>query len=413
MQKVDVVIIGAGPAGTVAASYLHNNGHRVLVLEKEKFPRFQIGESLLPCCMEHLDEVGLLDAIIPLNFQKKTGAAFMNGEERCEFFFSEQYTKGWTWTWQVKRAEFDMALAEGTMKKGVPILFEHTVLEVKCSPKDQIVTYQNKEGESYSTECKFIIDASGYGRVLPRLFNLNKPSSFTARGAIFTHVVDSLRNETESNNIFVHAFDNNASWLWAIPFSDGTTSIGIVGNDDTIHSYSCNEGQEFKSFIKTFPDLKERFQDAKLLFEPRSILGYSIGIEKMWGDGFVLCGNSTEFLDPIFSSGVTFATSSGLLAAKLTRQQLNGIQVDWQNDYEAVVKNGIEVFRSYVAAWYSGEFQTILFTHEIDPEIKKKICSVLAGYVWDQTNPFVKKHKTILPTLAKVIKIREQSAGDQ
>ena len=94
MKTVDVVVIGAGPAGTVAASYLVKQGYKVTILEKEKFPRFQIGESLLPCCMEHLGESGLLEAVEPLGFQKKTGAAFMRGEKRCEFYFSEQFTKG-------------------------------------------------------------------------------------------------------------------------------------------------------------------------------------------------------------------------------------------------------------------------------------------------------------------------------
>ncbi|PIQ14470.1 MAG: pyridine nucleotide-disulfide oxidoreductase, partial [Flavobacteriales bacterium CG18_big_fil_WC_8_21_14_2_50_32_9] len=138
-----------------------------------------------------------------------------------------------------------------------------------------------------------------------------------------------------------------------------------------------------------------------------TILGYSIGVKQMYGNGYVLCGNSTEFLDPVFSSGVTLATYSGLLAAKLTYQQLSGKQVDWETDYENEVKKGVNVFRNYVQGWYNGDLQTIFFADEINPEIKKQICSVLAGYVWDTTNPFIKKHKTILPTLAKVVRLKQ------
>ncbi|TLV04103.1 NAD(P)/FAD-dependent oxidoreductase [Dyadobacter luticola] len=409
MQTVDVVVIGAGPAGTVAASYLKKQGYQVTILEKEKFPRFQIGESLLPCCMMHLEEAGLLEAVKARNFQKKTGAAFMKGNKRCEFFFSQQFTKGWTWTWQVKRADFDLTLAEATREKGVDVNFECEVLSVQCGPDEQTLEYRDNEGGSHSIKCKFIIDSSGYGRVLPRLFDLSKPSAFTPRGAVFSHLEDKNRTQVASNNIFVHSFDNNKSWIWAIPFSDGSTSVGIVGDKEKIIALAENGGEKYKHFIQNFEDLHGRFADSEFKFEPRHILGYSIGVKKMFGEGFVLSGNSTEFLDPIFSSGVTFATASGLLSAKMTERHLKGENVDWKKDYEDVIQKGIDVFRSYVTGWYSGDFQTIVFARDIDNDIKNQICSVLAGYVWDHTNPFVKKHDTILPTLAKVIKMKEQS----
>ncbi|MCF0048893.1 tryptophan 7-halogenase [Dyadobacter sp. LJ53] len=412
MQTVDVVVIGAGPAGTVAASYLKKQGYDVTILEKEKFPRFQIGESLLPCCMEHLEESDLLTAVEAKNFQKKTGAAFMRGEKRCEFLFSEQFTKGWTWTWQVKRADFDLTLAEATRAKGVDVNFECEVLKVACGPDIQHIEYRDVNGNIHEIQSRFIIDSSGYGRVLPRLFDLSKPSAFSPRGAIFSHLEDKNRNEKTSNNIFVHSFDNNKSWIWAIPFSDGSTSVGIVGDKEKITAMAENGGEAYKNFIREFEDLSGRFKDSELIFEPRHILGYSIGVKKMYGEGFVLSGNSTEFLDPIFSSGVTFATASGLLSAKMVHKHLQGEAVDWENEYEMVVQKGINVFRSYVTGWYSGDFQTIVFTPLIDNDIKKQICSVLAGYVWDHSNPFVKKHDTILATLAKVIRMKEKNVED-
>jgi len=407
MQTVDVVVIGAGPAGTVAASYLVKQGYTVTILEKEKFPRFQIGESLLPCCMEYLDESGLLEAVIPKGFQKKTGAAFMRGEKRCEFYFSEQYTKGWTWTWQVKRADFDLTLAEEAEAKGVDVNFECEVLDVRCSLNKQLIEFQDKDGSVHKVESKFIIDSSGYGRVLPRLFDLSKPSSFTPRGAVFAHLEDINRTEDASNNIFVHSFDNNRSWIWAIPFSDGSTSVGIVGDQEKIAILAENDGALYEDFIRNFEDLNGRFKESKLKFTPKSILGYSVGIKRMFGEGFVLSGNSTEFLDPIFSSGATFAMASGLLSAKMTDRHLKGDTVDWKKDYEDIIQGGIDVFRSYVTGWYNGDFQTLVFAKEIDEGFKNQICSVLAGYVWDQSNPFVKKHDTILGTLAKVIRMKE------
>ena len=406
----DIIIIGAGPSGSVSAAHLINKGFSVIVIEKSSFPRFVIGESLLPYCMDQLEETGLLDAVKQQNYQIKTGAAFYRGENHCDFLFKDQFTKGWEWTWQVKRESFDKTLIDEVINKGVSVLFNSEVTNVTCSPQKQTVTYKNKEGEICEIEGKFIIDASGYGRVLPRLFNLNDPSDLEARGSIFTHIEDNNRTEEAGNNIFVHSFNDNKSWLWAIPFADGITSVGVVGGKSTILDLSENNGGKFKEFISQFEDLKGRFKDSKLIFEPKHILGYSMGVKKMHGEGYVLCGNSTEFLDPVFSSGVTLATASGLIAAKLVERKLKGEVFDWDKEYDQIITKGVDVFRSYVKAWYDGSLQTIFFASDIDQEFKRQICSVLAGYVWDETNPFVKKHKTILPTLAKVITLSKQKS---
>jgi len=407
MKTYDVIVIGAGPSGSVAAAYLNKMKDSVLVLEKETFPRFVIGESLLPHCMNHLEEADLLEAVKKVGFQIKTGASFYKGNTRCDFSFSEQHTKGWEWTWQVQREQFDQTLVNEIQKKGVEVQFNATVKNVIFNTDFQQVEYENKNGQLITAKAKFVIDASGYGRVLPKLLNLNEPSDLKARGAVFTHLVDINRTEKAGNNIFIHAFNNNEAWLWAIPFSDGHTSVGVVGNEELINEFSLNNGEKFKTFIANFEDLKERFKEVSLIFEPRTIFGYSIGVKQMYGDGYVLCGNSTEFLDPVFSSGVTLATFSGLQAAKLAHQQISGNPVDWKNDYEEVVKKGVDVFRSYVKAWYNGDLQTIFFAQEIQPQLKNQICSVLAGYVWDETNPFIKKHNTVISTLAKVVRMKE------
>ncbi len=409
MENFDVVVIGAGPSGSVAASWLKLNGYRALVLEKETFPRFQIGESLLPCCMTHLEAAELLDTIKARDFQVKSGAAFLRGSDRFEFYFDDQHTENaWSWTWQVKRADFDLALITETERKGVPVRFRCEVTAVRNSETLQEIDYKDENGETHTVQSRFIIDASGYGRVLPRLFDLSRPSKFTARGAVFSHLEDIRRNDVASRNIFVHSFNDNRAWIWVIPFSDGTTSVGIVGDQEYIRELADNGGAGYKEIIRNFPDLEGRFAESQFRFEPRAILGYSIGVKQMFGPGFVLAGNSTEFLDPIFSSGVTFATASGLLSAKMAHKHLSGETVNWQTEYQDVVQKGIDVFRSYVTGWYNGDFPTIIFADHVDPVIKKQICSVLAGYVWDESNPFVKKHDTILATLAQVIRLRDK-----
>ena len=141
------------------------------------------------------------------------------------------------------------------------------------------------------------------------------------------------------------------------------------------------------------------------MFEPRLIVNYAVSVKQVYGEGYVLCGNSTEFLDPIFSSGVTLAISSGYKAATLVAKQLNGEQVDWEKDYSEVLKKGIDVFRTYVLAWYEGTLGDIFFSEKVDELIRQQICSVLAGYVWDETNPFVKKHSTLVNAIAHIVKM--------
>ncbi len=139
-QATDVLVIGAGPAGTVAASIVNKAGYKVRIVEKMKFPRFVIGESLLPRCMEALEEAGFLDAVKEKIFQEKGGAKFVKNGKICDYRFAEQFTKGWEWTWQVPRAEFDKTLADTVEKMGVPIDYETTVTAIEFKGSDSITT---------------------------------------------------------------------------------------------------------------------------------------------------------------------------------------------------------------------------------------------------------------------------------
>lgn len=407
IRPCDVLVIGAGPAGTIAASRLLKAGFSVKILESAIFPRFVIGESLLPHSMDYLDELNLLKRIEEEHFQVKTGACFYQDEKRCDFLFENQFTKGWKYTYQVKRADFDFALAQEVERQGAMVIYNATVTDVKCSPKNQVTTFLDPAGEEKKITSKFVIDASGYGRVLPRLFDLEVPVETPPRGAVFAHFKDNNRSAEEGRNIFIHAFRDNTAWVWSIPFSDNTASVGVVGNVEFIDELAANNGEKFLNVLADFPELKNRYQAEGILFDPRVIRNYAVSVKQLHGPGYVLCGNSTEFLDPVFSSGVTLAISSGYLAASLVDRHLHGEDVDWNVEYSEKLRKGIDVFRSYVNAWYNGDLQTIFFSKANNETIKQEICSVLAGYVWDETNPFVKKHKKALTTLAKVIRQTE------
>ena len=401
-EIVDVLIIGAGPSGSVAAAYLNNQGFKIKVVEKSKFPRFVIGESLLPRCMDHFKEVGLLQGLDDFGFEKKRGARFLKEGEVCSFDFSKKHTKGWDWTWQVPRADFDKVLTDQLVERGVDIAFEHEVLNVVFGEEGSITTIRDKNDRTIEVKAKYIIDSSGYGRVLPRLLNLDKPSTIPKHSSIFTHVKDINRPAGEEGTLITFDIVSKGTWLWVIPFSNGTTSIGFVGSTEYLASFEGSTTEKLREMLKLSSYYQDRFIDVDFSFEPLLIKNFSKSVKQLHGKGYALTGNSAEFLDPVFSSGVTFATESALLAAKLFSKELRNETVDWEKEYTQYIMAGVEVFATYVKEWYTGNLQKIFFHKPENPEIKKQICAVLAGYVWDQTNPFVKNHKRLVKTVAHI-----------
>ena len=411
IEKTDVLVIGAGPAGCIAASIAYKNGLKVRVVEKVKFPRFVIGESLLPRVMDHLDEAGLIEDVKSAGFQKKFGAKFVMDNKICDFNFSEQFTKGWTWTWQVQRAQFDQVLATGVAKKGIPVEFETGVTEIQFNDDETSVTsVVDSNGIQKQIEARYIIDCSGYGRVIPNMLGLNKQSSFDPRKTHFAHFKDPNRPEGIEGNRITVIVHRQQVWIWVIPFSNGITSVGFVGDPEFFKAFPEDHEERMKAIIADCDFLRERFKDQEMVLHPRTIEGYAITSTKFFGKGFVTAGNATEFLDPVFSSGVTFAMESGSTAAKLVSRKLKGEEVDFQTEYVDHMMQGINTFRTYVTTWYNGDLHEIFFAENADPEIKKQICSVLAGYVWDLENPFVKKHDRAVKSLANFLRMEKARA---
>lgn len=403
-KQVDVLVIGAGPSGTIAASLMHKAGLSVQVVEKMKFPRFVIGESLLPRCMEALEEAGLLGAVKEKHFQQKDGAKFVFGDKDCDFNFSQQFTPGWKWTWQVPRADFDKTLADECEKMGVSLEYETEVTNIEIAVDGSSkTTIKDKEGNTNVIEARFIVDGSGYGRVIPRLFGLEKQSSLPPRKTLFCHMTDPKRSAAfEPNRIIIYVH-NPKTWIWVIPFANGNTSVGYVGSPEFFEAFEGTPEEQFRQLLNAQPELAERFGDSEMLWEPRTLQSWSVTTESFYGNGFVLTGNVTEFLDPVFSSGVTLASVSAQMAAKLVIKHLQGGQVNWQSEYMDPMMKGVDVFRTYVNGWYDGTLFTIFFAENRNPEIMSQICSVLAGYVWDENNPFVRSHEKNVRTLARYL----------
>ena len=411
IENTDILIIGAGPSGSVAAAYLRQNNINVIVLEKTQFPRIVVGESLIPRSMDHFEETGLLPYLEKQNFEIKPGARFIRGNEICIFDFSQKFGEGKDWTWQVPRADFDMTLANAIVDKGADLRFNEEVIDVQFEGKNSTTTVKKQNGETYQINAKFLIDASGYGRVLPRLLNIDSPSKLNPHSAIFAHIDDIRRPKGQEGTQISFDIIETKVWLWVIPFSNGKTSVGIVGPTEYINQLSTDQNttEALQNAIKKSDFYVNRFGDLPFEFDPIWLKNYSAAVTKMFGDGYVLTGNSTEFLDPVFSSGVCFATESGLKAAKLAVKELKGENVDWQKDYEDYMKEGIAVFTTYVQEWYTGNLQELFFHRPENPEVKEKICAVLAGYVWNKENPFVKKHNNVIKNMAHLIKMSKEN----
>lgn len=407
-EKTDVLVIGAGPSGTVAASIVHQAGFKVKIVEKLKFPRFVIGESLLPRCMEALQEAKFLDAVKARGYQQKNGAKFVKNGKICDYQFSDQFTNGWKWTWQVPRADFDQTLANTVEKLGVPIDYETTVTGIVFGEDGtSVTTVEDVHGNKKQVEARFIIDGSGYGRVIPKLFNMERPSNLPPRKAMFAHTVDLKRSMDDEPNRITIVVHEKAVWIWIIPFSSGITSLGFVGDQEFFERFAGSEEEKYRTMIASQPYIADRMKNVELVFQPRILQSWSATTDRFYGNGFVLTGNVTEFLDPVFSSGVTLATVSSQLAGNLVVRKLKGDNVDWDKEYMQMMMQGVNTFRSYVMAWYNGTLDTIFFADNQDPLIKSQICSVLAGYVWDMNNPYVKDHKHALHKLARIIEMRD------
>ncbi|QRK05197.1 NAD(P)/FAD-dependent oxidoreductase [Archangium violaceum] len=400
-EKTEILIIGAGPAGSVAAGLLRKQGREVLVLEREQFPRFSIGESLLPQSMEYIEAAGMMRDVVEAGFQYKNGAAFVRGGKFTDFDFREKSSPGWGTTYQVQRAHFDEVLAKAAERMGATVRYRHEVLSVDVDGEQPQVTARSPEGETYCVQARFLLDASGFGRVLPKLLKLETPSNFPVRGALFTHVEDRVAPGGFDRNkirITVHP-EHVHVWYWTIPFSNGRCSLGVVAKREFLEQYQGTDTERLKTIVAEEPSLSALLKDAVWDTPARSLIGYAANVKSLWGRNFALLGNAGEFLDPVFSSGVTIAFKSASLASDCLARTFAGESVDWERDYAVPLKAGVDTFRTFVESWYAGGFQQIIFHPNPSPEVRRMLSAILAGYAWDKNNPYVADSKRRLGVL--------------
>jgi flavin-dependent dehydrogenase len=386
---VDVLIIGAGPSGSMSAALLAAKGYEVLVLEKQRFPRFSIGESLLASTAEMLQQAGLLDAVMACGFQYKNGAVFVRDQLYSEFNFADKFSPGLPFTFQVPRAQFDQVLADEAARRGATVRHEVEITAIDVTGERPLVTA--RAGDVVSTHRpRFVLDASGFGRTLPRLLDLDRPSDFPERAALFVHVQDNIVSgafDRQKIRIGVHPTQSDV-WSWLIPFSNGQSSLGIVASREHHAHFQGTAEERLWQLVAEEPLLRKLLEDAHTVRPVGEIAGYAAKVSRLHGPGFALLGNAAEFLDPVFSSGVTIALKSASLAAELLDRQFRGEPTDWEAQFAEPLMYGVETFRSFVNGWYDGTLQDVIFFEHKERAIRRMICSILAGYAWDSTNPY-------------------------
>jgi flavin-dependent dehydrogenase len=398
-ETCDVAVIGAGPAGAVASAMLADRGWKVRVFERQHFPRFSIGESLLAQSIALLDEAGLLPVVEAHGFQFKDGAAFAWNGRETDIYFPNKSTPGPGTTFQVRRDMFDDVLIKGAQAKGAIVTFGDSVTAFRSDENGAVLTVQSEAGEVSEVSCRYALDASGFGRTLPRLLNLEKPSGFDKRRSVFRHVIDNIDDPTfDRNKILISIHDENPQvWYWLIPLADGMSSMGVVGPDAFMAAAGETPERRLDNLLPHAARMQQVLANATIARPAGEIVGFAANVKSLVGPSYALLGNAAEFLDPVFSSGVTIAMKSAVLASKLIDRQFRGETVDWHKDFVEELQCGVETFRACVAAWYDGSLQRIIFDRPMgERHVTEQLTAVLAGYAWDRTNPLVREPQRYL-----------------
>lgn len=313
----DVLVVGGGPAGSAAATMLARKGWRVRLYERDRFPRAHVGESLLPASMPVLAELGVLPAIEAAGFLPKYGATMVWGRDPDPWSWSfRESNPRYPHAFQVVRSQFDDILLRNAAACGADVREGWRVLEADAGPSGATLRVEDAEGRQQTARARFVVDASGQAGLIGRTRGLREPDPFFRNLAVYGYYSGGSRlPEPDANNILIESIEDG--WLWAIPLHTGLVSTGVVV-DSTAGRERINElGPEafFRERVATGPHTSALLAGATLTGSPSVVRDWSYSSSELAGEGFVLAGDAACFVDPLFSSGVHLALSSGVLAA--------------------------------------------------------------------------------------------------
>ncbi len=356
--QTSVLVIGGGPAGSTAAAMLARQGVEVTLLERERFPRDHVGESLLPASMPVLEELGVLCAVQEAGFVPKFGATMSWGRDRTpwSWYFGETNAK-YPHSYQVWRPLFDQILLENSRSLGVDVREGHRVVEVIWDGKRAAgVRFRTEDGHTGSVRVDFVVDASGQAGLLSRSLDLRRWDTFFQNLAVYGYFIGGRRLPgPDDGNIFIESYEHG--WLWTIPLNNGWNSVGVVADSETGQRLIAKHDLKgfFDSQIVQAPYTAGLLTGADLASGPFIVKDWSYVCDPLTGDGYVLAGDAACFVDPLFSSGVHLALMSGVLAAAYVKSALTdpSIAEEAGQAYQELYLREYSHFREMARLFYS------------------------------------------------------------
>lgn len=383
VRETDVIVIGGGPAGSTASTLIAQKGHRVQLFEREKFPRFHIGESLIPETYWVLERLNMLPKMKASRFIKKHSVQFVNaaGKLSAPFYFWDNKPHECSQTWQVVRSEFDLMMLNNAREHGVEAHEGVRVLDVIFEGDRAVgVKIHEADGSQYEVRAKVVVDASGQSGLLQNKFKLRVWDPVLNKGAIWTYWEGAFRDtgRDEGATIVIQT-PNKQGWFWNIPLHDNRVSLGVVGPFDYLFKGRGSHEQTYLEEVEKCPDVQRRIAGAKRITGYFATKDYSYRATQGAGDGWVTVGDAFGFLDPLYSSGVLLALKSGEMAADAIVEGLQSgdTSAAQLGKWTPALNQGIDRMRRLVCEYYDG----FSFGHFVKnfPHLKGKVTDLLIG----------------------------------
>jgi flavin-dependent dehydrogenase len=379
----EIVVIGGGPAGSTAATLLAQHGHHVRLFERERFPRFHIGESLIPETYWVLERLNMLPKMRQSPFVKKYSVQFVNanGKLSAPFYFWDNKPHECSQTWQVVRSEFDQMMLDNAREHGVEVHEGTRVLDVLLEDGRAVgVRIKREDGTTEEVRAKVVVDASGQNGLLMNRLRLRVWDPLLNKGAIWTYWEGAYRDtgRDEGATMVIQTPSKNG-WFWYIPLHNDIVSVGVVAPFDYLFKGRSNYAQTYREEVDACPAVKERVSAARQVTGHFATKDYSYRSKQVAGDGWVLVGDAFGFLDPLYSSGVLLALRSGEQAADaiadgLTRGDTSARQLGRWGD---AFNEGVDRMRRLVCEYYQG-FSFGNFVRNY-PHLRGKVTDLLIG----------------------------------